>query len=133
MQLGQASWCAGGCAAHSIVEILKREITLQSAHEQKQGRHPDREQTVLLGSQHSPCELQEFIFPFGAPELEFQNENHILSSLFWQKISSSFLPKLSQCCKGVKISQALAHALRLVFCVCQIGSVGGAPVPQGWG
>lgn len=54
---------------------------------------------------------------FGAPELEFQNENHILSSLFQQKISSSFLLKLSQCCKGVKISQALAHALNSVFCV----------------
>lgn len=103
--------------------------------QQKQGRHPDRDKAELLASQHSPCELQELIFPFGAPGLEFQNENHILSSLFRQQISSSFLLKLSQCCKGVKISQPLAHALNWVFCGCQIGSFGGTPVPRagcGW-
>lgn len=91
-----------------------------------------RDQAVLLGSQHHPCELQEFIFPFGAPELEFQNENHILSSLFRQKISSSILLKLSQCCKGVKISQVLAHALNLVVCVCQFGFFCGPCAGCGW-
>ena len=99
--LARCCWAAGsfqpGCTAHWWLCCSQHhgnpavsDNPAVSMGERKQSRHPDGGQAVLFSSQHSLSELQEFIFPFGAPGLDFQNENHILSFLFRQKISSLF-------------------------------------------